>query len=129
MNKFLMMMVVAMGLQGTGAMADASVAPLTAVTLSDGRVILGDETQMTAYIFDVDNGSESNCYDACAGAWPPILAPANTQLGADLGTTTRKDGTVQLTHKGKPIYLFVGDKKPTDINGDGLQGVWHIIAL
>ena len=49
------------------------------------------------------------------------------ELGANLGVTTRKDGSQQLTHKGKPIYLFAGDGAPGDINGDGLGGVWHIV--
>ena len=36
-------------------------APLTAVTIADGRVVLADEQGLSVYIFDVDQGNVSNC--------------------------------------------------------------------
>jgi len=27
------------------------------------------------------------------------------------------------------LYLWVGDKKSGDINGDNIKGVWHIVKM
>jgi predicted lipoprotein with Yx(FWY)xxD motif len=102
--------------------------PLSTVDLADGTKILADANGMTVYIFDVDEGSESKCYDACEKAWPPVLAPEGFVANEEVGITVRKDGVQQLTHDGKPIYYYVGDGAKGDINGDGLGGVWHIIT-
>lgn len=102
--------------------------PLKTFGLPDGRNIVTDARNLTVYIFDVDQGSESKCYDDCAVAWPPVLVDANTVVNAPVGKTTRKDGSLQLTLDGKPVYFFQSDAKAGDIKGDGLGGVWHIIV-
>jgi predicted lipoprotein with Yx(FWY)xxD motif len=82
---------------------------------------------MTTYTYDRDQGSVSNCYQACAKAWPPVLTTQS--LSAPLGTTTRNDGTTQVTLNGKPIYFYIGDATPADALGDGLGGVWHVTTV
>ena len=37
-----------------------------------------------------------------------------------VGTTKRSDGKPQVTYNGHPLYLFQGDKKPGDTNGQGI---------
>jgi predicted lipoprotein with Yx(FWY)xxD motif len=92
-----------------------------------GKKILADRNQMTAYVFDNDTTGVSTCYAACASAWPAILLKAVEVPTGSFGVTVRKDGKRQLTYEGRPVYLFFGDHKPGDINGDGLQGIWHLI--
>lgn len=105
-------------------------APLTALALATGENILTADQGLTVYVFDVDTTSESQCYNACENAWPPVLAPAaGVALGANMGTTVRKDGAIQLTREGRPLYYYIGDGAAGDINGDGLGGVWHIVTL
>lgn len=101
--------------------------PLKELHLDSGQTIVVDKNDMTVYTFDNDTSSESTCYEDCASAWPPVLVSADQELGEAVGTTTRRDGSLQLTLNGKPVYFFAGDSKPGDINGDGLGGVWHII--
>lgn len=110
-----------------GAHEPERLAPLTEVQLADGRTILANGAGLSVYTFDVDVGRESRCYDACAQAWPPVLVSADTPVGDPIGTTQRRDGSIQLTFEGKPVYLFVGDRARGDIRGDGLEGVWHLI--
>lgn len=129
MKKMLFSMVIAASLLAQASYGNNEVseeAPLKVTTLSDGRKILSKDG-LTVYTFDNDLSSESSCYDACAKAWPPVLAVAGEALGQEMGLTTRKDGTQQLTYDGAPIYFFAGDGVEGDINGDGLGGVWHII--
>lgn len=90
--------------------------------------VLADNAGMTVYTFDKDSTGRSNCYGDCAAAWPPVAAgsmPARPELGA----ISRDDGTMQAAYQGKPLYLFAGDRKPGDVNGDNLQGVWHVVPM
>jgi predicted lipoprotein with Yx(FWY)xxD motif len=89
--------------------------------------ILVDDKGMTLYLWVADKGTDSTCYDQCAAIWPPLLTTGSPQAasGADqslLGTTTRKDGKLEVTYKGHPLYYFVKDKAPGDITGQGING-------
>jgi predicted lipoprotein with Yx(FWY)xxD motif len=91
-----------------------------------GKVIV-DSKGMTLYDFHKDKGTTSACYGECAVAWPPLLTSGEPKAmgGAQqslLGTTKRKDGTVQVTYNGHPIYGFVEDKKPGETNGNDFEG-------
>jgi predicted lipoprotein with Yx(FWY)xxD motif len=46
---------------------------------------------------------------------------------SDFGTITRKNGAMQTTYNGKPLYYFIMDKNANEAKGDGKKGVWHII--
>jgi predicted lipoprotein with Yx(FWY)xxD motif len=79
----------------------------------------------TLYLFKADVGTKSACTGACATAWPPLLATgtptASTGLTASkLGTTTRADGTHQVTYNGHPLYLFIKDTKAGQVSGQGV---------
>ena len=90
--------------------------------------LLTDVKGLSLYTFDPDGANESNCYDGCAKTWPPILISAAIAetLEDGFSVAKRKDGTLQLTFDSHPLYLYVGDKKPGDVKGDGLGGVWHL---
>ena len=99
--------------------------PVTTATV-EGQEILVNDAQMTLYTFDNDEGATSNCYDGCAGSWPPVLAEAGADLPEGYGLTERNDGTMQVTYNDQPLYLWAGDAAPGDMTGDGVGGVWHI---
>jgi predicted lipoprotein with Yx(FWY)xxD motif len=91
----------------------------------------------TVYLFEKDTGSKSTCFGACAAGWPPVttsgMAPttsgkANASL---LGTTTRPDGTVQVTYAGHPIYFYSADTAPGQTNGEGVDAFgaeWYVVS-
>ena len=94
---------------------------------------LVDSKGMTLYLYTVDQPNTSNCYGPCALAWPPLLtsgAPvAGTGVTASLlGTTTRTDGSTQVTYNGWPLYYFATDKAPGDTTGENVQNVWFVIT-
>ena len=124
------------GSSGSSPYGNASPSPSKAATpapsgtaLAVGQTSLGsiltDGRGFTLYGFDADKGTMSNCSGACAAAWPPdTTTSTDPQVGSGVtqslvGQTTRADGTTQLTYAGRPLYLFKGDGKPGNTNGDG----------
>lgn len=94
---------------------------------------LVDAKGMTLYIFLNDTSTTSTCTGTCANNWPAVLtngAPvAGTGVdGTKLGTTTRADGTTQVTYNGHPLYYFVQDKAAGDTNGQGIKSVWYVVS-
>ncbi len=110
------------------------VAGITATKAPGLGAIVTDDAGRTLYRFDKDTAepSASNCAGDCANLWPPALAdgrPAPSGVDPELlGTVTRADGSTQLTLKGWPVYYFSGDKKPGDVTGQGVKGVWFAVT-
>ncbi len=109
---------------GGGTIAGAEIEGLGAV--------LVDSEGMTVYEFTEDEGSKSVCYEECESAWPPVVASGKPSAGegamsSALGTTKRKDGTMQVTYEGHPLYTFSGDKAPGEANGQEAEGVWFAL--
>ncbi|HET7488153.1 MAG TPA: hypothetical protein VFJ85_09505 [Acidimicrobiales bacterium] len=110
----------------------AAASTLATGTTSRGPVVV-DAGGRTLYRFDKDTAGSgtSACTGDCATAWPPALVtgtPTATGVAGTLGTVTRADGATQVTLDGHPLYRFGGDQKPGDTAGDGLGGVWHVVA-
>jgi predicted lipoprotein with Yx(FWY)xxD motif len=105
--------------------APASSGDALAVRQTSLGTILTDGRGFTLYAFDADKGTTSECTGACATAWPPAtVTGASPKVGTGVtqslvGESTRSDGSTQLTYAGRPLYLFEGDSKPGDTNGDG----------
>jgi len=107
-------------------------------TVSGLGTVLVAGNGFTLYMFVPDKESGvSTCYNACATAWPPlILASVDAPVyghGVNpnlLGTTKRTDGTVQVTYKGWPLYLWVGDSEPGQATGQAINkngGLWYVL--
>jgi predicted lipoprotein with Yx(FWY)xxD motif len=104
------------------AVAKSEGAPITVGTAKGVGKVLVDSKGLTLYYFQKDQGGKSACYGACEQGWPPLTTEGAPQAGegamaSKLGTTKRKDGTVQVTYAGWPLYTFVEDKKPGEDNG------------
>ncbi|MFL5832629.1 MAG: hypothetical protein ACJ76B_01435 [Solirubrobacterales bacterium] len=111
---------------GEGAEAAGGDGIVSAAKVGDLGTVLVDSQGLTLYDFHKDQGSTSSCYGACASAWPPLLTEGNPQAQgpADrsmLGTTQRKDGTVQVTYNGWPLYAYAGDQAPGEANGNDID--------
>jgi predicted lipoprotein with Yx(FWY)xxD motif len=109
----------------------------TIAAQSEGNLgtILVDSNGLTIYLFEKDSGTKSSCFGGCAAAWPPVRASGKPTVGSGLtasliGTTPRSDGQAQVTYNGHPLYLFAGDQKSGDTNGQGLTefgGSWFAL--
>src|SRR4051794_26794642 len=88
--------------------------------------ILVDSQGRTVYLFKKDSGPKSTCFGACATNWPPLRASGKPTVGTGasasrVGTIARSDGGRQVTYGGHPLYLFAGDSKPGETNGQGVK--------
>jgi predicted lipoprotein with Yx(FWY)xxD motif len=100
-----------------------------------GRILV-DSKGITLYDFVKDKGTTSVCYGACAALWPPLLTKSKPVAGPGvraslLGTTKRKDGKLEVTYNGHPLYYFVTDRKPGQTTGQGVNqfgGPWWVLS-
>jgi len=95
--------------------------------------VLADARGHTLYSYSADKGRTPACYGACSSLWPPLLTSAKpiAGLGAKvklLGTTKRKDGKLQVTYAGHPLYVYSGDAKAGQLNGQGYESLWWALA-
>ncbi len=73
------------------------------------------------YVSDRDTESQSNCYDNCVLAWPPVYASENAEPIGQWTIIERNDGTRQWAYKNQPVYERYHDS-PTNPSGDGVDG-------
>ena len=120
-----------------GATQQAGGTPATIdVAKSSLGDILVDDKGWTLYLFAKDANGKSACTGECASAWPPVLVSGSPTVGDGLdagllGTTTRPDGTTQVTYNGHPLYRFSGDAKAGDTKGEGANAfgaVWYAVS-
>ena len=98
---------------------------ITVRQLSSGD-ILADAKGMTLYTTSQDRANESTCYGGCAKNWPPIIASQGAVAEGDFSIIQRNDGAMQWAFKDKPLYTWVNDRKPGDMTGDGIGGIWRV---
>lgn len=103
---------------------------------------VADADSRPLYMFTADRKGEGNtparsdCYEACAEAWPPLLARDIAVVGEALkkelvDTIERKDGQSQITYGGWPLYYFVEDHGGDDASGQdvfGFGGEWYLVS-
>ena len=122
-------------LLAAGAVWAAGAASLKVEKTKIGKVV-ADKRGHTLYMFRADHGTTSACYGKCATFWPPLTTVGKPLAGPGLkasllGTTKRKDGKLQVTYKGHPLYAFLKDKKPGDTKGEGSKAFgagWYALT-
>ena len=124
------------------AVAGAGSQPTTpsggAVAIKTGKVggvtVLTNSKGLTVYMFAADSPGKSNCYGDCSSYWPPVIGSATHAAGVPgtFSTTTRTDGTKQVTWNGHPLYTYVADGGPGQAKGNNLNlngGLWKEIVV
>src|SRR5215207_6719995 len=109
----------------------------TTIRLGDSEFgsMLFDSNEQAIYVFEKDRDGESVCYDECAEAWPPVFTKGTPKAGKGvdtslLGTAKRRDGKLQVTYAGKPLYFYAherpGEVKCHNVNLNG--GFWWVVG-
>jgi predicted lipoprotein with Yx(FWY)xxD motif len=111
----------------------AAAATGTKITTGDSQFgeILFDGDDRAIYYFDKEQNGRSECYGACAVAWPPVLTDGRpfSAGGAQsnlVGSVKRDDGTTQVTYDGRPLYYYVDDPPGVILchNVEEFGGLW-----
>ncbi|MCG3266895.1 hypothetical protein [Yoonia sp. I 8.24] len=111
---------------GLAACDDAYAAGHASAPAIDTNGILTNADGMSLYTFDPDTTTTSACNGGCAVNWPPLAAAADATASDAFTVITRDDGSMQWAYDGQPLYLWVNDRAPGDITGDGVGGNWHL---
>jgi len=115
------------------AMAPTGPATVNVATDATLGKILVDGAGMTLYIFADDTPGVSTCTGNCLKVWPPLLTSGAPIAGtgvdpSKLATIPLSDGTSMVTYGNQPLYYYEKDTKPGDTTGNGVGGVWYILA-
>lgn len=116
---------------------EAAAKPGSKVTVRSspfGRM-LWDSKNRALYLFTLDKSKRSRCYGECAKAWPPFYTKGPPRAGkgveaSELGTTKRRDGRLQVTYNGHPLYYYVDDPKGQVLCHDVVEfgGTWLVVG-
>lgn len=116
--------------------APAEPTPGTRVRVADSDFgpMLYDTAGQAIYLFDKEEGPRAECYGACAADWPPVLTDGEPRgvRGARpglLGTTERRDGTLQVTYGGHPLYFYAHEDPWQVLCHDFVEygGTWFVV--
>jgi predicted lipoprotein with Yx(FWY)xxD motif len=118
----------------SSTVASARAAVKAAENPTIGEDILVDRRGLTLYVWDQDTTANESVCDtmtACVSAWPPAYVTGTPTYGDGLdasmfSTFKAPSGRTQLAVNGKPLYLWVNDKKPGDATGQGVNGFYVV---
>jgi len=106
-----------------------AVVPVKTGDTNLGKVLV-DANGRTLYALTDDTKGTSTCFDACAGAWPPLTVDGTSvPIGLDanvFSVAARPDGSHQLKAGKWPLYRFSGDAAAGDTNGQGSAGFFVV---
>jgi predicted lipoprotein with Yx(FWY)xxD motif len=111
-----------------------SAAGLKTASTAKGTILVTSQGY-AVYMFAIDTPTKSNCNAACLKFWPALTGTPSAASGSSLtgkfGTITGTGGITQATYNGHPLYLFAADKKPGQVNGNGVNasgGLWYALT-
>jgi predicted lipoprotein with Yx(FWY)xxD motif len=116
---------------GTAGAATSTVVA-TSRTTHNGTILISGKTVYTL------KPSKVACAAQCLSFWPAVVLPkgvTRAKAGAGvnaalLGTIKGKGGVRQVTYGGKPLYYFVKDTAPGQVNGNLTDewGKWSVVV-
>lgn len=131
---------------GTGRRASGTAPPPSqpAATIKTGSVpglgtVLVDARGDTVYMFPPDQHQRVTCTAQCASIWPPVTVSSGAIPTAGAGVRSKLLSTVAdpahgnervITYDGWPLYTYIGDDRPGEATGQGLDrngGFWFVL--
>ncbi|HKT43684.1 MAG TPA: hypothetical protein VJQ85_02715 [Gaiellaceae bacterium] len=122
-------------LAATSAM-HSSAATVKAVKSAKFGTVLVAANGRTLYRYTIDSKGVNRCTSnaTCAKYWPQLLVKAGVKPTAGaglsaslLGSIKAKNGMRQITYAGFPLYMFAGDSKAGQVNGQGFEKQWYVV--
>jgi predicted lipoprotein with Yx(FWY)xxD motif len=134
MTRLLTVLTMALAMLAAPASAMAAGTKITVRGSEFGSMLFGPDRQ-AIYVFERDGRDRSRCYGECAKAWPPVYTKGKPVAGPGtraslLGTAKRRDGRLQVTYRGRPLYFYVnegpGEVRCHNVNLNG--GLWWVVG-
>ncbi len=94
------------------------------------ETVLQDSKGYTLYYFTKDTPGVSHCNGSCSALWHPLLGATSnvtgpSSLNGSVSVVSDSHGS-QVEYNGHPLYLYSGDVKVGQANGQGLLGTWWV---
>ena len=126
------------GTTSSGATSGSTKQPGATVMVGTTNLgmVLVDNQGRTLYMLTADSAGKSTCAAGCASVWPKATLTsgstpqAGSGVSAKLATVTPSDPTPQVTAAGHPLYIYSGDSKSGEVNGQGIKsygGTWYVL--
>ena len=114
----------------SGATTTTSAPGATVKTASTALgTIVVDSDGKTLYAFANDQGTTSACTGGCASIWPPLMAVGTPTAGDGIDASKlSKAPSGQVVYNGHLLYTYSPDTAAGDTKGQGVGGVWHVVA-
>lgn len=108
----------------------------TRITTDDSAfgTMLFDTKDQAIYIWEREPTATPTCYGDCAVKWPPVLTDGRPVATGGvrqhlLGTTERRDGSLQVTYNDHPLYYYA-DEPPGAVECHEVSthgGLWWVV--
>jgi predicted lipoprotein with Yx(FWY)xxD motif len=139
MNRKRLVVLVAVVTAGAASFVEAttSASPRPpAVRVKDDRFgyILQSKNQLPLYYWNREKaaGGRIRCTGECARVWPPLIVKSRSAVPARIanvkgkfGVVRRRDGRLQVTHRGLPLYGY-HDDPPNTVLCNNVDG-WFVV--
>ena len=114
----------------------ATSAAVVSTHSSPAGTYLTDGKGRTLYLWTADTGSSSTCAGPCVKVWGPYKTSGTPKVSGDaqqsmVGSTSRSDGSTQVTYANHPLYYYEGDKSAGAMEGQGSDefgSKWWIVG-
>jgi predicted lipoprotein with Yx(FWY)xxD motif len=113
----------------------AKVTDQSGSTSTEGIVV--NAKGRAVYTLNGDSTRHPKCTKAngCFSFWPPVTVKSTKGLSKAAGVkgrlaTFKRNGIIQVTLAGRPLYTFAQDRQRAHATGEGVNGfggIWHVV--
>ena len=133
--KRILFAVLLMALAGGSLAGGAVVTTVKTASVADLGKVVVSASGRTLYHLTAESKGKVACSAACLKQWPPLLVKAGAKpvggagvATSKLGVLKRPDGTFQVTYGGFGLYLYAGDSKAGQANGEAVEDSWYAVS-
>ena len=113
----------------------ASVTNQSGVTTTESIVVNAKARAVYTLSGDTTKHPKCNRANGCFGFWPPVTVSSAKGLSKAAGVkgrlgTFKRNGIIQVTLGGHPLYTFANDHARAAATGEGINafgGIWHVV--
>ncbi|MGC8470757.1 MAG: COG4315 family predicted lipoprotein [Acidimicrobiales bacterium] len=99
-----------------------------------GKVLVDSSGKVLYFLTDT-KGKSFACASGCTGLWPPLFTKGKPRAGSGIARkklgTVKRGSRLQVTYDGHPLYLYAGDSRARQMNGEGIKsfgGTWYALG-